>query len=130
VQDIQALEVFQAHNNQEKVIETQYQLGICYWRAGALDEAQVVLGEALKGASAEQRGKILICCAIVEIYSGRYEEARDILLRERLFFDKASHALQGRWHGEMAIILRKLAHGRVAYLDNSIIEFTAAIYHY
>lgn len=125
----QALEVFQAHSNQVKAIETQYELGICYWRSGALDEARVILAEALKGAIEEQRGKILIGCAIVEVYGGRYEEARDILLGERFFFDNASHALQGRWHGEMAIILRKLAHGRIQYLDNAIIEFTASIYH-
>jgi tetratricopeptide (TPR) repeat protein len=125
-----ALDLFQAHNNQERVRDAQYELGICYWRSGALDEARVVLAEALKEASGEQRGKILIGCTIVEVDAGRYEQARDILLSERFFFDEAPHALQGRWHNEMAIILRKLAHGRIEYSDKAIIEFTASIYHF
>jgi tetratricopeptide (TPR) repeat protein len=126
----QALEIFQARHNQEKIVETQYELGICYWRAGALDEARVILTEALKGETAEQRGKLLIGRAIVEVSSGCYEEARDILNMERAFFDKASHALQGRWHGQMAIALLAMSRGRVEYLDKAILEFTAAIYHY
>jgi tetratricopeptide (TPR) repeat protein len=126
----EALEIFQAYDYQEKVSETRYELGICYWRSGALDEARVMLTEALTGATAEQKGRILIGRVIVEISSGRYEEARDMLNRERAFFEGASHALQGRWHGQMAIVLRRLAQGRTEYEDRAIIECTAAIYHY
>jgi tetratricopeptide (TPR) repeat protein len=126
----EALEIFQAYDYLEKVSETRYELGICYWRSGALDEARITLAEAPKGATAEQTGKILIGRAIVEVSSGRYEEARDILNREQAFFEGASHALQGRWHGQMAIVLRRLAQGRIEYEDRAIIECTAAIYHY
>lgn len=127
-----ALEIFQAQRNQERVRDAQYELGICYWRSGAIDEARVVLAEALKEAAAEQRGRILIICTIVEACSGRYEEARDILLSERFFFDEASHALQGRWHNELAIVLRGVANAanQTSYFDKAIIEYTAAIYHY
>jgi tetratricopeptide (TPR) repeat protein len=126
----EALEIFQASHYQEKVSEARYELGICYWRSGALDEARIILTEALKGATTEQTGKILIGRVIVEVSSGRYEEALDILIREQSFFEGASHALQGRWHGQMAIVLRRQAQGRIEYEDRAIIECTAAIYHY
>ncbi|HEX8775268.1 MAG TPA: helix-turn-helix domain-containing protein [Pyrinomonadaceae bacterium] len=126
----EALEIFQAYNYQEKVSETRYELGICYWRSGAFDEAQIMLTEAAKGATTEQTGKILIGRAVVEVSHGRYEEARDILNRERSFFENASHALQGRWYGQMGLVLRRMAQGRIEYLDKAIIEYTAAIYHY
>ncbi|HVG35389.1 MAG TPA: tetratricopeptide repeat protein [Pyrinomonadaceae bacterium] len=126
----EALEIFQAYQYQEKVSEARYELGICYWRSGALDEARITLTEALTGATTEQTGKIIIGRTIVEVSSGRYEEARDILNRERSFFESASHALQGRWHGQMAIVLRRMAQGRIEYEDQAIIECTAAIYHY
>lgn len=46
------------------------------------------------------------------------------------FFDEASDALKARWHGQMGLLLRRTARGRVELLDRAIIEFTAAIYHY
>ncbi|MGB7921620.1 MAG: tetratricopeptide repeat protein [Pyrinomonadaceae bacterium] len=42
----QALEIFEASGNQIKIAETQYELGICYWRTGALDEARIILAKA------------------------------------------------------------------------------------
>jgi tetratricopeptide (TPR) repeat protein len=55
-----------------------------------------------------------------------------MLDKARPAFDESSHALKGRWHGQMALILRRLAtaEGRADYADRAIIEFTAAIYHY
>ncbi|MBA3242087.1 MAG: hypothetical protein H0T60_12740, partial [Acidobacteria bacterium] len=47
-------------------------------------------------------------------------------------FESANDALKGRWHGQRAIILLKLAttESRPDYADRAIIEFTAAIYNY
>ena len=66
----------------------------------------------------------------MEIFSGRYEEAQNILLESRPLFENASHALKGRWHGHLGLALRRMAQGRIELLDKAIIEFTAAIYHY
>jgi tetratricopeptide (TPR) repeat protein len=125
-----ALRLFQSLNNPAKVSETYYELGVCYWRAGAYEEARDVFYEAAKEATPEQHGKIVIGRALVEIFSGLYEEAQNILTEARPRFETASHALQGRWHGHMGLALRRMARGRMAYFDRAIIEFTAAIYHY
>jgi tetratricopeptide (TPR) repeat protein len=125
----EALRLFQSVNNSVKVSEARCELGCCYFRLGAYDEARIVYEEALKGATPELRGKIVIGSAIVEIFTGNYEKAHHILMEAKPFFDEASDALRGRWHGQMGLLLRRTARGRIEYFDRSIIEFTAAIYH-
>lgn len=129
----EALHIFETLDLKTKVSETQCELGLCYFRGGAYDEARVILDEAMEGLEdAELRAKILIRRASIEIWLGRYHEAWKLLDDARPAFDESSHALKGRWHGQMALILRRLAtaEGRVDYSDRAIIEFTAAIYHY
>jgi tetratricopeptide (TPR) repeat protein len=126
----EALRLFESLNNPAKVSEAYYELGVCYWRAGAYEEARDVFYEAAKEATPEQYGKIVIGRALVEIFSGLYEEAQNILTEARPRFENASHALQGRWHGHMGLTLRRMARGRIPYIDKVIMEFTAAIYHY
>jgi tetratricopeptide (TPR) repeat protein len=126
----EALHIFQTLNLKTKVSEAQYELGVCYWRAGAFEEARIVFNQACNGATLEQHGKIVIGRALVEIFSGRHEEAQSILIESRPLFENASHALKGRWHGHMGLALRRMAQGRIEFLDKAIIEYTAAIYHY
>jgi tetratricopeptide (TPR) repeat protein len=129
----EALHIFQTLNLKAKVSETQCELGVCYFRKGAYDEARVILDEAMKGLEdAELQAKILIRRASIEIWLGKYHEAWKLLDEARPAFDNSSHALKGRWHGQVALILQKLAttEGRIDYSDRAIIEFTAAIYHY
>jgi tetratricopeptide (TPR) repeat protein len=129
----EALHIFQTLNLKTKVSEVQYELGMCYFRKGAYDEARVVLDEAMQGLEdTELQAKILIRQTIIEIWVGKYLEAWAMLDKARPAFENSSHALKGRWHGQMALVLRKLAtaEGRMDYADRAIIEFTAAIYHY
>jgi tetratricopeptide (TPR) repeat protein len=129
----EALYIFQSLRSKTKVSETQYELGMCYFRRGSYDEARVVLAEAMRALEdVELQAKILIRRTVIEIWLGKYHEAWEMLDKTRPAFDNASHALKGRWHGQMALILRKLAtaEGRIDYSDRAIIEFTAAIYHY
>ncbi|OLE51288.1 MAG: hypothetical protein AUG51_23995 [Acidobacteria bacterium 13_1_20CM_3_53_8] len=126
----QALNLFQSLGNREKVSEVQYELGICYWRLGAFDEARIVFNEALEGA--REVGKVLITRTTVEISTGHYHEAWRMLDEARSSFDESNHALKGRWHAQMALVLRRLAQAenKIEYFDRAIVEYTAAIYHY
>jgi tetratricopeptide (TPR) repeat protein len=129
----EALSIFQKLNLKTKASEARYELGMCYFRQGAYDEARIVLDEAMKGLEDEElQAKILIRQTIIEIWVGKYHEAWNMLEKARPAFDNSNHALKGRWHGQMALILRRLAtaEGRADYADRAIIEFTAAIYHY
>jgi tetratricopeptide (TPR) repeat protein len=131
----EALRIFQAHDRATKVAEAQYELGICYWRVGAYDEARLVMREALKpltDADVELKAKIQIRRTIVEACENRFSEALSILKEAEPVFASAGDALKGRWHGQMALVLIRLAgvEGNAEYADRAIIEFTAAVYHY
>ncbi|HEX8146590.1 MAG TPA: helix-turn-helix domain-containing protein [Pyrinomonadaceae bacterium] len=131
----EAARAFRSQGMPAKVSEAQYELGICYWRLGSFDEARLVLGEALtplKETDVELKAKIHIRRTLVEISENRYNEALNILKEAEPVFESANDALKGRWHGQRAIILLKLAatEHRPDYADRAIIEFTAAVYHY
>ena len=118
-----------------KAAETQYELAACYWRLGQLDEARVVLQEALKpltDSNAELKAKILIRLTNVEVWDNRCYDALNILREAEPVFESANDALKGRWHGQKGLVLRRLAaaEGQPDYYDRAIIEYTAAIYHY
>jgi tetratricopeptide (TPR) repeat protein len=128
-----ALHIFQTLNLKNKVSEAQYELGMCYFRKGAYDEARIVLDEAREGLEDDElEAKILIRQTIIEIWVGKYHEAWAMLERAQHAFEDANDALKGRWHGQMALVLRRLAttECRTDYFDKAIIEYTAAIYHY
>jgi CheY-like chemotaxis protein/Tfp pilus assembly protein PilF len=126
---------FQSQGQYAKASESQYELGLCYLRAGSYDDARVVLDEAskpLKEQDAELKAKIIIRRATVEIWTGRYYEARQVLGEAKTFFDNANDALKGRWYGQRGLVFRRLAAavGNTEYYDKAIIEYTAALVHY
>lgn len=128
----EALDIFQKLNLKTKASEAQYELGMCYFRKGAYDEARIVLDEAMTGLEdAELKAKILIRRIIIETWLGQYHEALDTLKEAQVFYERCSDAVKGRWHGQMALVLCWLAtaEGRADYADRAIIELTAAIYH-
>ena len=128
----EARRLFEAHGLRARVAEAEYELGVCYWRAGALDEARVMLQEAARKAGVEQRAKILIRGTVVEASAGRYNDALRILNEAEPLFQTTPDAVKGRWHAQTALVLRRLgtAERRADYLDRAIIEYTAAIYHF
>lgn len=131
----EAIRKFKSQGRYEKAAEAQCELGACYWRLGAHDDARVMMREALKpltDVDVELRAKIHIRLTLIEISENRYHDALNILKEAEPVFESASDALKGRWHGQKALILRRLAtaEGRSDYADRAVIEFTAAIYHY
>jgi tetratricopeptide (TPR) repeat protein len=131
----EAFREFQSQGRNEKVSEAQYELGLCRWRLGAYEESRVIMREALKSlpdAEVELKAKILIRRTIVELCENRFYEARDILYEARPVFDSANDALKGRWHGQMGLVLARLADAEenASYTDMAVVEFTTAIYHY
>lgn len=128
-----ALNIFQSLKLKVKISETQFELGMCYWRIGAFDEARIMLEEASQGLEDLQlRAKILIRRTLIEISLNRYHKAWDILDEAGTIFEQAGDALKGRWHGQKGLVLVRLAiaENKPDYYDRAIIEFTAAIIHY
>lgn len=131
----EAQRIFKSHHLPVKVAEAQYELGICYWRLGAFDEARVVISEAAEKVADKNddlKAKILIRRSLIETWACRYHDALEVLKEAEPFFSHLNDAFKGRWHGQMGLALRRIgfAEGRSDYLDRAILEHTAAIYHY
>jgi tetratricopeptide (TPR) repeat protein len=131
----EAVRVFRSLGNYQKASEAQCELGACYWRLGAHDDARAMMREALKPlkeSDVELKAKILIRLTLAEVWENHYHEALSILKEAEPVFESANDALKGRWYGQRAIIYLKLAatERRADYSDRAIIEFTAAIHHY
>jgi len=128
---------FQVIGETTKVVAARSELGFCYRRAGAYDDARVVYQEALRelvdGNEKDLRAKILLRLAIVESLSGRYNDSLRILTDETRFFEKSTNDfLKGKFHNDLALVLMflgKIEH-RPDYTDRAIIEFTAASFHF
>lgn len=116
----------------EKVAEAWVGLGICYWRAGAFDEARIALDDALLrlgDLQSEQRLRALLNKAMVEQDSSRHKEALRLLYEsEALFGTSSNHALKGKYHNLFGIVLKNvgLAERREDLIDRSLMQYTAA----
>ena len=86
----------------DRAAEARIDLGICYWREGALDEARVTFQEVLTQLGereTEQRLRALLNAAVVEKVSVRYRDALRIHQSAAPLFEKSSnHALRGKFH--------------------------------
>ncbi len=116
----------------EKVAEARVDLGVCYWRAGALDEARITFDAALDclgTIESQQRLRALLNKAMVEEVSSRSDEALQILSQAApLFAVSTNHALKGKFHNEYGTVLKNagLADNREDYIDAALMQYTAA----
>ena len=88
------------------------ELGYCYWRAGALDEARIWFTEALKKLTTEgnSRANAVFGLSVVEWSASRFQESLRILTENAPLFKKiTNHTLKGVYHMQVAMVLRKLA---------------------
>jgi CheY-like chemotaxis protein len=127
---------FEALSNDEKMAEAQMELGYCYWREGAFDEARVMLREAL-GRLTDKAGDLkavtLLRSAAVEKVSNRLNDALHILMEAAPLFEASSnHTIKGRFHNEYGTVLKNLGRDerRSDYTDRALIEYAAASYHF
>ncbi|MFN2414733.1 MAG: tetratricopeptide repeat protein [Pyrinomonadaceae bacterium] len=128
--------VFERLGDAPKVAEARAELGLCYWREGAFDEARAMLRsalEALPDADGERRGATLVRLAVVEFSARRYDEVLELLEQAAPHVESsASDYLKGCFHNHRAVTFRALADsGEDAPMrDRSLVEYAAASYHF
>jgi tetratricopeptide (TPR) repeat protein len=124
--------IFEQLGLTEKVAEARVELGICYWRTGALDEARITFDDALLrlgDLQSEQRLRAILNKALVEQVSSRpYEALRLLSESEPLFAASSNHRLKGKFHGEFGILLKNIGSSGHSeeYFDRALMQFTAA----
>lgn len=127
---------FEKLGKRNKVGEARSELALCYWRAGAFDEARVILQEALdefEENDIEQRAIALLRKAIVERASTRLSDALRIYNEAvPLFAHIDDHLLTAHFHHGFANVLNQLgtAEHRQDYVDRALIEYSAAGFHF
>lgn len=128
--------IFEIQADTENLAEAQMELGTCYWREGAFNEARIVLKDALNRLTDTQgdlKAVILLRSAAVEKVSNQLNDALHILIEAAPLFEASSnHTLRGRFHNEYGTVLKDLGRGegRADYTDRALIEYAAASYHF
>jgi tetratricopeptide (TPR) repeat protein len=132
----ESITIFETLESTEKAAEAQMELGHCYWREGAFDEARVWLKEALSrlpDKAGDVKAVTLSRLATVEKVSNQLNEALHILAEAAPLFEASrNHTLKGRFHNEYGTVLKNLgrAERRADYIDRAPIEYAAASYHF
>ena len=131
-----SITIFESVGDFKKVGEGETELGYCYWREGAMDNARVSLKQALSHLDDED-GDLK---AVAYLRSGAIEKVQNRLSDALFIFKQAAplfaasnnESLKGRFHNELAIVLEKLgaAEDRADYIDQALIEYTAASVHF
>ena len=128
--------IFEDLGETEKIAEAHIDLAICYWREGALDEARITLQQVLIGlehSQSEQKLRALLNSAVIEASSDRHYKALEICYQAAPLLEVTSNsALKGKVHHEFALVLKNLgvSQKREDYIDQALVEYTAAAYHY
>jgi CheY-like chemotaxis protein len=128
--------IFETQADTENLVEAQMELGTCYWREGAFNEARIVLKDALNrltDTEGDLTAVILLRSAAVEKVSNQLNDALHILIEAAPLFEASSnHTLRGRFHNEYGTVLKDLGRGegRADYTDRALIEYAAASYHF
>jgi transcriptional regulator with GAF, ATPase, and Fis domain len=131
----ESIRLYEAVGATEKVAEAQTELGHCYWRAGAYDDARVILSQALaqvSPANVAQRATTLLRSAMVEACATRYSDALRFLTEAAPLFEAGdSDAQKGFFHMELAIVLEALSAGehRDDYAQRALLAYAEASLH-
>ena len=130
----ESLALFERLGLTESAAEAQTELAECYWREGAVDEARILLKEALArlGDGGEVKALALLRLALVEDLATRYSEGYRILKENAALFESLeNHTLRASFHNELATVYYHLgsAENRDDYLDRALVEYAAASFH-
>lgn len=127
----ESISFYESVGDSRKIAAARAEIAYCYWREGALDEARIMLSNALQKLTVEgnTRARALLRLSIVEWSDSKHREALDILQVNRPLFEKITNkSIRGAYHSQVAIVLRHLAtwERQPRYLDIAISEFEKA----
>jgi tetratricopeptide (TPR) repeat protein len=126
---------FESVSDLKKSAAARVELAYCYWRDGELNEARIMLGEALQKLTTEgdTRARALLKLATVEHSAERDQEALRILSDNAPLFKRlANHATKGVFHSQLALVLTALATSanRSHYFQRAVSEYKEADHYF
>lgn len=132
----ESISIFESLGETSRVTAARSDLSLCYWREGAFDEACALLEDVFSHLSENDKtvkAKALLRRVLIEVSTRRLNEALLLLTDSASLFETSEdHILKGRFHGQLALVLRGLgtAEHRNDYMDRAVIDYTAASYHF
>jgi two-component system chemotaxis response regulator CheY len=132
----ESVTIFETLGDRRKIAESQMELGPCYWREGAFDDARVWLKEALNRVpddARELKAIILSRLATVERAAKRFNDAYQLLtVAAPLVNTSDNNSLRGKFHNQFATVLENIgrAENTKDYIDRALIEYAAASYYF
>ncbi len=132
----ESITLFESLGETSRATAARSDLTLCYWREGAFDEARALLEDVsshLDENDIEVKAKTLLRRILIEVSTGRLNKALRLLTDAASIFEASEdHILKGRFHGQLALVLRGLstAERRQDYMDRAVVEYTAASYHF
>jgi tetratricopeptide (TPR) repeat protein len=131
----ESITYYESFQDAMRIAEVRAELGYCYWRAGALEEARIWFTEALEHLTVEgyTRANALFGLSVVEWSCSRFKESLRILTENAPLFKKINnHALKGVYHMQVGMALRNLAtpESRGTESDRVLWEYAEADKHF
>jgi len=132
----ESITLYEAIGDSRKVAEARTELGFCYWRVGAHDEARILFNEAIKRLTVggNARANAFIGLSFVAWSESRYNEALKILTDNAALFEKiTSYTLRGTYHNQIGIVLEEIGAAskkRRDYFQRAITEYNLADAHF
>jgi transcriptional regulator with PAS, ATPase and Fis domain len=127
---------FEALGNAVEALEAEIEIGWCYFREGAFDEARVTLSEAISKLPNEEkdlRAVAMVRLGDVERVTMRLNDSLRLLTAASQSVEASGNlSIKGRFHNTLAMTLRGLsaAEKRADYLDRALVEYAAASFHF
>jgi tetratricopeptide (TPR) repeat protein len=127
----ESINFYESERDLRKVAEARTEIAYCYWRQGQLNEARIMLLDALGRLTAQgvTRARALLKLAIVEQSAGRYYDALKLLTDNAPLFAKVRHhATKGDYHNELAMTLEEIAAAEnlYEYFQQALTEYRQA----
>ena len=126
---------YQSNDLLSKAAEAWSEIAYCYWREGRVNEARIMLHEALERLPPKglERARALLKLADVEHSAARYYDALKLLTDNSALFASVTYpAVKGSYHNELAITLGTIgtAENRPDYFQHALTEYKAAEHHF
>jgi len=126
---------YESNNLTRKAAEAWSEIAYCYWREGRVNEARIMLQQALERLPPKglERARALLKLADVEHSAARYYDALKLLTDNRAVFASIRYLpVKGSYHNELAITFRTVgtAENRPDYFQRALSEYRAAEHHF
>ena len=126
---------YESNNLTRNAAEALSEIAYCYWREGRVNEARIMLHQALEQLPPKglKRARALLKLADVEHSAARYYDALKLLTDNSAVFASIRHfPVKGSYHNELAITFRTIgtAETRPDYFERALTEYKAAAHQF